>query len=108
VCDPAGLGLARLLLGDNGPEELAGFLESTLGPVLAYDAARGTELVATLEAWFATGGRLKETGARLHVHPNTVSQRLARIGELLGADWRDPARSLDVQLALRVHRLRAR
>jgi hypothetical protein len=108
VSDPAGLGLARLLLGDNGPDELAGFLESTLGPVLAYDAARGTELVATLEAWFATGGRLKETGARLHVHPNTVSQRLARIGELLGADWRDPARSLDVQLALRVHRLRAR
>jgi DNA-binding PucR family transcriptional regulator len=43
----------------------------------------------------------------LHVHPNTVAQRLARIGELLGADWRDPARSLDVQLALRVHRLRA-
>ncbi len=108
VSDPAGLGLARLLLGDNGPEELAGFLESTLGPVLAYDAARGTELVATLEAWFATGGRLKETGARLHVHPNTVSQRLARIGELLGADWRDPARSLDVQLALRVHRLTLR
>ena len=108
VSDPAGLGLARLLLGDNGPDELAGFLESTLGPVLAYDAARGTELVATLEAWFATGGRLKETGARLHVHPNTVSQRLARIGELLGADWRDPARSLEVQLALRVHRLRER
>ncbi|HET8961230.1 helix-turn-helix domain-containing protein [Nocardioides sp.] len=108
VSDPAGLGLARLLLGDNGPEELAGFLESTLGPVLAYDDARGSELVATLEAWFATGGRLKETGARLHVHPNTVSQRLGRIGELLGADWRDPARSLDVQLALRVHRLRAR
>jgi GAF domain-containing protein len=107
VSDPAGLGLARLLLGDNGPEELAGFLESTLGPVLAYDAARGTELVATLEAWFAAGGRLKEAGARLHVHPNTVSQRLGRIGELLGADWRDPARSLDVQLALRVHRLRA-
>ncbi len=64
--------------------------------------------MATLEAWFATGGRLKETAARLHVHPNTVSQRLDRIGELLGADWRDPARSLDLQLALRVHRLRER
>jgi GAF domain-containing protein len=108
VSDPAGLGLARLLLGENGPEELAGFIETTLGPVLAYDAARGTELVATLDAWFATGGRLKETGARLHVHPNTVSQRLGRVRELLGADWRDPARSLDLQLALRVHRLRTR
>ena len=74
--------------------------------MLDYDAVRGTRLVETLEAWFTTGGRLKETGSRLHVHPNTVSQRLDRIGELLGADWREPGRALDVQLALRVHRLR--
>lgn len=106
VSDPAGLGLTRLLLGENGPEQLGEYVESTLGPVLAYDAQRGTSLVETLEAWFATGGRVKDTGERLHVHPNTVVQRLDRIGELLGADWRDPARGLDVQLALRVHRLR--
>jgi sugar diacid utilization regulator len=106
VSDPAGLGLTRLLLGENGPEEMGEYVEVTLGPVLAYDAQRGTSLVGTLEAWFATGGRVKDTGERLHVHPNTVVQRLDRIGELLGADWRDSERSLDVQLALRVHRLR--
>ena len=61
----------------------------------------------TLEAWFATGGRVRETAERLHVHPNTVVQRLDRVTELLGSDWRDPGRGLDVQLALRVHRLRA-
>jgi GAF domain-containing protein len=108
VSDPEGLGLTRLLLGENGPEQLAGFVEATVGPVVAYDEARGTRLVETLEAWFATGGRLKETAGRLHVHPNTVAQRLERIGELLGAEWRDPARGLDLQLALRVHRLRRR
>jgi GAF domain-containing protein len=107
VSDPAGLGLARLLLGENGPEQLAGFLGSTLGPVLAYDRRRGTRLVETLEAWFATGCRAGETATRLHVHPNTVAQRLDRVSGLLGADWRDPARSLDLQVALRVHRLRA-
>ena len=63
-----------------------------VGPVLAYDARRGTELVATLEAWFAAGGRPAETAQRLHVHPNTVAQRLDRVGTLLGDDWRDPAR----------------
>ena len=61
--------------------------------------------VETLEAWFAGGGRLKETGAALHIHPNTVSQRLDRVAGLLGDDWREPARALDLQLALRVHRL---
>lgn len=107
VSDPAGLGLARLLLGENGPEQLAAYVETTLGPVLAYDADRGTSLRETLDAWFATGGRVKDTAAGLHVHPNTVTQRLDRIGELLAPGWRDPARSLDLQLALRVHRLRA-
>ena len=106
VSDPAGLGVTRLLLGENGPEELASYLQATLGPVLAYDAARGTRLLATLETWFDTGGSVKETGARLHVHPNTVTQRLDRVSDLLGADWREPGRALDLQLALRVHRLR--
>ena len=107
VSDPAGLGLARLLLGENGPEQLAAYVDTTLGPVLAYDAERGTRLRDTLDAWFATGGRVKEAAALLHVHPNTVSQRLDRVGELLGPGWRDPGRALDLQLALRVHRLRA-
>ncbi len=106
VSDPAGLGLARLLLGENGPDQMAAYVDATLGPVLAYDAERGTSLLETLDAWFGAGGRVKETAARLHVHPNTVSQRLDRVGELLGSGWRDPGRALDLQLALRVHRLR--
>ena len=42
VSDPAGLGLARLLLGSNGPGELEEFLDRTSGPVLAYDALNTT------------------------------------------------------------------
>ena len=105
VSDPAGLGVARLLLGDNDPEHVSAFVEATVGPVREWDARRGTGLVDTLEAWFATGGHLKDTAAALHLHPNTVTQRLDRVAELLGAGWRDPARSLDLQLALRLARL---
>jgi DNA-binding PucR family transcriptional regulator len=39
------------------------------------------------------------------VHVNTVTQRLERVGRLLGKDWNSPARALEVQLALRLHRL---
>jgi DNA-binding PucR family transcriptional regulator len=63
--------------------------------------------VATLDAWFSSGGSLKETAAALHVHPNTVTQRLERVTGLLGESWRAPGRALDLQLALRVARLRA-
>ncbi len=106
VSDPEGLGLARLVLGHNGPAELDAFVTGTLGPLLAYDERRGSRLVDTLEAWFAAGGGLAEAARRLHVHPNTVTQRLDRVTRLLGEGWRDPARALDLQLALQVWRLR--
>ncbi|WP_141015035.1 PucR family transcriptional regulator [Nocardioides sambongensis] len=106
VSDPAGLGLARLLLGTSGPEELDDFVAATIGPVVDYDARRGTELVATMEAWFGNAGALRATAEALHVHPNTVTQRLDRIGRLLdGEQWRSPDRALDFQLALRLRRL---
>jgi DNA-binding PucR family transcriptional regulator len=38
---------------------------------------------------------------------NTVAQRLERVGRLLGDDWQSPARVLEIQLALRLHRLSA-
>ncbi|MEO7350461.1 MAG: helix-turn-helix domain-containing protein, partial [Marmoricola sp.] len=106
VSDPGGLGLARLLLGGNGPQELEEFITRTLGPVLTYDTERNTELAATVEAWLACGGALRDTSEQLHIHPNTVAQRLDRVGQLLGAGWREPTRKLDVQLALQMVRLR--
>lgn len=106
VSDPAGLGVARLVLGGGGPEALTDFVEDVLGPVLAWDESRGSALCRTVEAWFAAGGSPSGAATRLHVHPNTVAQRLARVDELLGRGWREPARALDVQLALRVVALR--
>ena len=83
------------------------FVAAVLGPVLDYDRERGAALVETLAAWFDAGGSLRATAEALHVHPNTVGQRLDRVGSLLGDDWRAPARGLDLQLALRLHRLRS-
>ena len=90
VSDPAGLGVARLLLGDNDPEHIAAFVAAMVGPVREWDERRGTGLVETIEAWFASGARLKETASTLHVHPNTVTQRLDRVGELLGPGMARP------------------
>jgi DNA-binding PucR family transcriptional regulator len=56
--------------------------------------------------WLATGGALRDTAERLHIHPNTVTQRLDRVGQILGDGWRQPDRKLDVQLALQMVRLR--
>jgi DNA-binding PucR family transcriptional regulator len=70
--------------------------------VLDYDARRGTELVRTLRTYFESGSSLTRAKDVLHVHVNTVVQRLDRIASLLGPDWQTPERALELQLALRV------
>jgi GAF domain-containing protein/sugar diacid utilization regulator len=94
--------LGLLLAGDR---DVAGFVERTVGPVVSYDERRGTELLHTLDAYFDCGMSPARTKDALHVHVNTVAQRLERVGRLLGEDWQSPARALEIQLALRLHRL---
>ncbi|MGW4540830.1 helix-turn-helix domain-containing protein [Streptomyces chartreusis] len=94
--------LGLLLAGDR---DIAGFVDRTIGQVVAYDERRGTDLLQTLDAYFACGMSPARTKDDLHVHVNTVAQRLERVGRLLGADWQSPARVLEIQLALRLHRL---
>jgi DNA-binding PucR family transcriptional regulator len=103
VATSADLGFVGLLLGSGTRTDE--FVRSVLGPVLDYDASRNTKLVGTLEAYFRAGGNLTRTGSELHVHVNTVTQRLERVGRLLGEDWQEPERQLEVQMALRLHRL---
>ncbi|MFJ9771629.1 helix-turn-helix domain-containing protein [Kitasatospora sp. NPDC101157] len=97
------LGFLGVLLGDG--HDVDGFVGSALGPLLAYDARRGTELVRTLRAYFDCGGSLTRAKDELHVHVNTVVQRLDRVEALLGRDWNQPERSLELQLALRLQLL---
>jgi sugar diacid utilization regulator len=99
----AELGFVGVLLsaGDTGRR----FITDTLGPILEYDCARGSDLATTLDAWFGQGGHLGRTAAVLHVHPNTVGQRLARVRTLLGPEWSNPDRALQIQLALQLRGL---
>lgn len=94
------LGFLGVLLGDQ--TDLGGYVRQTLGPVLAYDAKRGTDLTHTLRVYFDAGASQARAAEALHVHVNTVVQRLDRIGRLLGRDWQRPERALELQLALRI------
>lgn len=96
-------GFLGLLLA--GERDVTGFVRRTIGPVVTYDERRGTRLLRTLDAYFACGMSPARTKDELHVHVNTVAQRLDRVARLLGDDWQEPARALEIQLALRLHRL---
>lgn len=99
VADAASLGFVGLLMGRHAPDE---HVRARLGPLLDYDQERGTALLQTLEVWLAQDRHLARAGDQLHVHPNTVSQRLDRIGQLLGDGWQSPENLLELGLALRL------
>ncbi len=98
------MGFVGLVLSDQ--PDVDGFVDAQLGAIVDYDDRRGTELVSTLRTYFACNGNLAKTKDALHVHVNTVAQRLDRISRLIGDDWQTPERMLELQLALRLHQLR--
>jgi DNA-binding PucR family transcriptional regulator len=101
--DAGELGFVGFVLGEH--RDVGQFVRSQIGALLDYDARRGTQLVATLVAYFASQLSPAHASQSLHVHVNTVTQRLDRIAQLLGDGWQEPDRALEIQVALRLHRL---
>ena len=100
------LGMFGVLLEASSNERLQSFVDTALGPVARYDADNGTQLVDTLEQYFTSGTNPRIAAKQLHIHTNTVYQRLERIDSLFApADWRSPEHALEVQLALKLRRI---
>lgn len=82
------------------PEDLADLVEDQLGPLLASDAARGTGLVDTLEAYLRCGCSKTETAGVLFLRRQSVHQRLALIESLLRVSPDAPDRQGPLRAAL--------
>jgi len=87
----------RVLLRDQ--PAIADLVQSVLGRLV--EARGGAEpLLATLDAYFATGGITTETARRIHLSVRAVTYRLERIKTLTGYDPTDPAQRFTVNTAL--------
>jgi GAF domain-containing protein len=102
VLDGADLGMLGALLDLDRRGELPRSLTAGVAPLVEHDRARGTDLVRTAFHYLESDGSAARTGELLHLHRNTVRQRLDRITALLGAGWDASPRRLDTHLALRV------
>lgn len=79
-----GLGLHQLLLPLADRPELARFVESELGPLLAHDARSGSPLLQTLRVYLARSGNKADATRELHIERRTLYRRLERIEKVLG------------------------
>uniref|UniRef100_UPI003F497A1F helix-turn-helix domain-containing protein n=1 Tax=Streptomyces chartreusis TaxID=1969 RepID=UPI003F497A1F len=103
---PDQLGPLHLFFSAAGQNEASQLIDRLLGPLLEYDTSRGAEMIRTCEIFLQTGRRPRDASQQLHIHTNTLYQRLARIDSLIGSEWRhDPERALETQIALQLLRV---
>ena len=79
----------------------ADLVAQRLEPLRRMTASARDRAVTTLRAWLDAHGDIAETAGLLHVHPQTVRYRLARLKESFAGALDDPAARLEVALALR-------
>jgi hypothetical protein len=98
------LSLYALLFDGQGEDAARQFIHHTVGRLLEHDARRNAHLAATLFTYLESGRSLQRAADMLKIHVNTMRQRLDAIGGLC-PDWSEPSRSLELHMALRLHRL---
>ncbi|UOX92543.1 helix-turn-helix domain-containing protein [Amycolatopsis sp. FBCC-B4732] len=87
----------RFLLDELSAKVLAPFADLT--------AKQQTRLAETLLCWLEHNGSTPEIAQTLGIHPQTVRYRVGQLTELFGDRLADPARRLEIQMALRAHQL---
>jgi DNA-binding PucR family transcriptional regulator len=91
--------LQALLEGLSGSPDLCPF-RALVEPLETHDRERNSDLVHTLEVFFASGANASEAADRLLLHRNSSPYRLERVRELTGLDYRDYRARLAIQLGL--------
>ena len=83
------LGIFRLFVEIENPEEIRKYSRENLGPLLEADRKNGSDLVGTLRSYLYNNCNLLRTSQALYIHRNTLIYRLTTITGLLAKDLDD-------------------
>lgn len=100
------VGVQRLLAESMEDAVLSAFVAEQLGALIAFDVQHAGDLVRTLDALIASGGRKSSTALALGIRRQSLYARLERIETLLGCRLDDPAHVQSLGLALTAWRMR--
>ena len=89
------------LLTHADPRLAADLAARALEPLEGETAASRARLSATLHSWLREQGRTEAVARELHVHPQTVRYRLARLRDLFGEVLERPDGRFELEVALR-------
>lgn len=101
------LGVYRLLGQLDEMPQVKQFTEQVIGPLVKYDSQHRSNLVQTIDAYFAHHGNISQTAESLYIHRNTLLYRLDRIQDLTDHDLNQSNMRLALHLALKMWQLRS-
>ncbi|MBU8906321.1 helix-turn-helix domain-containing protein [Desertibacillus haloalkaliphilus] len=91
------MGLNRLFLNQDS-REINVFIQEVFEP-LKSEVAKRNELEETLVTYISMNKSVNATAKKLHIHTNTLYQRLRKVEKLLNIDFNNTEDTLKVQLA---------
>ena len=91
------IGLNKLFLNQS-PREIQQFIDEVFLP-LSYPHEKKSELEETLLTYFESNRSATKTAEKLHIHINTLYQRIRKIEHVLQLDLNDNEDSLKIHLA---------
>lgn len=87
-------------------EKSAELYTLSIRSLVEYDKQNATNMVETLDCYFACNCNVSETAKALFIHRNTLIYRIDKIKSILGRDLKDSEERLLLQLGLRVYQVR--
>lgn len=98
------LGVFGILAEVKDQNVLSKFVNSKIGPLLAYDRKKSQVFIETLEEYIKSGNSLKDTAETLHIHIGTLKYRLGRIRDILDIEEFSAETVFDLRVALYTYR----
>ncbi len=99
------LGILRLLTYVH-QEILFDFCQEYLSLLEESDRMNGTEYINTLKAYIQHQGIINEISETMHVHPNTLRNRIKRMEEITGIDFQDSETFINLVIAVKIFSLK--
>ncbi|GAB3861110.1 PucR family transcriptional regulator [Nocardioides maradonensis] len=98
-------GEATPFIGVGGIDDAAALASRVLGPLVEYERAHDTPLLATLDAFLGHQRSWQKTADALRVHRQTVLYRIRKVEEITGRSTSETADIAELWLALRAQSL---
>lgn len=96
------LAVFRLLNEHMDKGVLRSFFQNSIGPLLEYDRKHDGQLTQTLYCYFQNNSNISDAAKDMFIHRNTCIYRIEKAKSLLGTDFKNANKRLEVQLALLV------